>query len=310
MAKGNHHFVPQGYLRGFTIEGEKSLIWEYDKEAGSITRQPKSIREICSEHHYYAQKREDGSVDNESMENAFHEIENKAPKVIRSIGVEMAGKKVAIADEQRAVLSFFAAIQLCRTPNFRDGVAEMHHKIAERLLAHVVTQDKREGKLPPAVEDIYLKGGINIEIEPSVSLGPMIYLARMAAAGMLEKVWHFAVPADGMTFVTSDNPVYFQVPDEYRPSLVYGLGPLHSLAELTIPLRKDLLLMFRPAVKYTSEQYELLNCTVVRLDKADTKNLNKRTTLAAERYVYSSERSEALGRMVAKLKGTSQKLTV
>jgi hypothetical protein len=29
MEKDNHHFVPQGYLRGFTIEGEKSLIWEY-----------------------------------------------------------------------------------------------------------------------------------------------------------------------------------------------------------------------------------------------------------------------------------------
>jgi len=34
MAKDNHHYVPQGYLRGFTIEEEKSLIWEYDKNTG------------------------------------------------------------------------------------------------------------------------------------------------------------------------------------------------------------------------------------------------------------------------------------
>jgi len=85
---------------------------------------------------------------------------------------------------------------------------------------------------------------------------------------------------------------------------------MHPFSEVTIPLRKDLLLIFSPAVKYTPEQYELLNCTTVCLDKADIRNINKRTTLAAERYVYSSERSEALARMVAKFKGTSQRLTV
>ena len=94
MAKDNHHYVPQGYLRGFTIEGEKSLIWEYDKDTGEISRHPKSIRDICSEHHYYAQKREDGSVDNESMEDAFHEIEDKTPRIIKNIKSSGHGKKV------------------------------------------------------------------------------------------------------------------------------------------------------------------------------------------------------------------------
>ena len=310
MAKDNHHFVSQGYLRGFTIEGEKSLIWEYDKETGSISHQPRSVREICSEHHYYAQKRDDGSVDNESMENAFHEIEDKTPRVINSIEVGATGKKVSLTDEQRVILSFFAAIQLFRVPNFRDGVEEMHRKIVESSLAEIVTQDKQEGKLPPEVEELYERGGINIEIEPSVSLEPMINLAQEGSAHLLKKVWHFATPADGMTFVTSDNPVYFQAPEEYRAQIRYGLGPMHPFSEVTIPLRKDLLLIFSPAVKFTPEQYELLNCTTVCLDKADTKNINMRTTLAAERYVYSSERSEALVRMVAKFKGTSQRLTV
>ncbi|MEX1668608.1 DUF4238 domain-containing protein [Zhongshania guokunii] len=46
MAKDNQHYVPQGYLRGFTIEGERSLIWEYDKNTGKISRQPKSVRGV------------------------------------------------------------------------------------------------------------------------------------------------------------------------------------------------------------------------------------------------------------------------
>jgi hypothetical protein len=310
MAKDNQHFVPQGYLRGFTIEGENSLLWEYDKETGNISHQPKSVSKICSEHHYYAQKREDGSVDNESMENAFHEIEDKAPRIIKSIEVGVTGKKISLTDEQRYILSFFAAIQLFRVPNFRDGIEEMHRKIVEISLSNFVAHNKQEGKLPPAVEELYEKGGINIEVERFVSLEPMINLAREGSARLLDKVWHFAAPADGMTFVTSDNPVYFQAPEEYRAHIGYGLGPMHPLAEVTIPLRKDLLLIFSPAVKYTPVQFELLNCTAVRLDKVDTKNINKRTTLAAERYVYASEKSEALARMVAKFKGTSQRLTV
>lgn len=310
MAKDNHHFVPQGYLRGFTIEGEKSLVWEYDKEAGSVSHQPKSVREICSKHHYYMQKCEDGSVDNESMENAFHEIEDKTPRVINSIKVNTTGEKISLSNEQRDILSFFAALQLFRVPNFRDGVEELHRKIAECSLANIVTRDKQEGKLPPDVEEIYVRGGIKIEIEPFVSLEPMINLAREGSARLLTKVWHFASPADGMTFVTSDNPVYFQAPEEYRPNIGYGIGPMHPLSEVTIPLRKDLLLIFTPAVKYTPAQYELLNCTTVCLDKTDTENLNKRTILAAGRYVYSSERSEALAKMVSMFKGTSQKLTV
>ena len=168
MAKDNHHFVPQGYLRGFTIEGEKSLIWEYDKETGSISHQPKSVREICGEHHYYAQKRDDGSVDNESMENAFHEIEDKTPRVINSIEVGATGTKVSLTDEQQVILSFFAAIQLFRVPNFRDGVEEMHRKLVESSLAEIVAHDKQEGKLPPEIEELYERGGINIEIEPFV----------------------------------------------------------------------------------------------------------------------------------------------
>jgi hypothetical protein len=113
-----------------------------------------------------------------------------------------------------------------------------------------------------------------------------------------------------MTFVTSDNPVYFQAQEEYREDVGHYLGPMHSLSEVTLPLRKDLLLIFSPSLNLTSSQYELLDCTSVQLDKMDTKNINKRTTLSAAQYVYSSEKSEALARMVGKFKGFSQRVVV
>jgi hypothetical protein len=310
MAKDNHHYVPQGYLRGFTIEGEKSLVWEYDKKTGEISRNPKSVRDICSEYHYYAQKREDGSVDNKSMEDAFHEIEDKTPRIIKSITFPGTGQKVTLSDEGRVMLSFFTAIQLFRVPNFHEGIEEMHRKMVEISLSHIVANDKQNGSLPPEVEELYERGGIKIDVERFVSLEPMVNLAKEGSVRLLQKVWHFAAPADGMSFVTSDNPVYYQTPEEYRDQVGAYLGPLHPLSEVTVPLRKDLLLIFSPSTKLTPEQYELLNCTSVKLDKPDTKNINKRTTLAAARHVYSCERSEALARMVGKFKGSSQRVVV
>ncbi|NKI19243.1 DUF4238 domain-containing protein [Spongiibacter sp. KMU-166] len=310
MAKDNHHYVPKGYLRGFTIEGEKSLIWEYDKNTGGISRQPKSISYICSEHHYYAQKNEDGTVDHESMENAFHYIEDKAPRIIAKIEFPGTGKKVILTDKEREILSFFAAIQLFRVPNFREGIEELHRRVVEVGLDYIVNKDKEEEKLPRVIEELYKQGKIKIDIEQSVSLEPMINMAKTGACRLLEKVWHFAAPASGMTFVTSDNPVYFQTPAEHREQVGPQIGPMHPFSEVTLPLRKDLLLIFSPSFKRTPSQCERLGCTSVQLDKADTKNMNKRTALAAAQYVYSSEKSEALARMVGKLRGSSQRVVV
>ena len=174
MAKDNHHYVPQGYLRGFTIEGEKSLIWEYDKETGKISRQPKSVRDICSNHHYYAQKREDNSVDNESMENAFHEIEDKDPKIIRNIEFPGTGKKVVLTDEEQEILSFFTAIQLSRVPNFRNGIEERHRKLAEVGLDQIVANDKQNGVLPVEIEELYNRCCMRIDVERFGRLEPLV----------------------------------------------------------------------------------------------------------------------------------------
>lgn len=46
--KKNHHFVPQSHLRGFAIDGERNLIWEYDKQNSTVSKVPKSIRKAIA----------------------------------------------------------------------------------------------------------------------------------------------------------------------------------------------------------------------------------------------------------------------
>lgn len=244
------------------------------------------------------------------MENAFHPIEQEAPRIIKKINFPGTGKKVAITEKERETLSFFAAIQLVRVPNFRDGIQEMHRRLAEITLNQIVKHDREQGTLPKEVEALFEEGQIKIDIDPASSLKPMIDMARTLSSSLLKKTWHFAAPADGMALVTSDNPVYWQTPEQHREEAGSNLGPAHPLTEITLPLRQDLLLVFSPSAVRTPDQIRLLDYTSVQLDETDTDNINKRTTLSAARYIYSSQRSDALAEMVGKFKGTSQRTVV
>lgn len=309
MGKDNQHFIPRGYLRGFTIAGEKSLIWEYDKTDGTISRNPKSISQICSNYQYYAQKNEDGSTDKESIENSFHQIEDKAPRVIEKIHPRITAEKVHLTEDDRVVLSFFAAIQLTRVPNFRDGIEEMHRRVVEIGLSHQIEKAREDGTLPERVEELYKEGKIKIDIEPFVSLKSMVNVAEEGTIRLLDKVWHFAIPEKGMSLVTSDNPVYFQAPEKFR-DLNAQIGPFHPASEVTLPLRNNLMLICTPSIGYSKSEYQLINMTAMRLDEQDTINLNKRAILAAKQYIYSGINSEKLAALVSEFKGSSQRVIV
>lgn len=69
------HFIPQGYLRKFAIEGEKSLIWQYDEINGLLSKRPVSIKKIYCRDYYYYQRDKDGNVDHIRMEDAFSGVE-------------------------------------------------------------------------------------------------------------------------------------------------------------------------------------------------------------------------------------------
>jgi hypothetical protein len=253
-------------------------------------------------------------LDKQTLEDAFQAIEDKALRIIRCLKVSRTGEKIVLSSEEQSTLSFFVALLLTRVPSFRDGIEDMHRRLVEMLLTPEVERSHREGMMPQIIEELYNQGQlydqIKIEIKPQVSLKPMIELARIGAQALLTKLWAFVLPAPDMVFVTSDNPVYFQLPERFCSPGAVDIGPWHPLSEVTIPLRKDLALICRPSAGYRPDEARLLQFRTAQLDRADTKNINKRAAIAAKRYVYAPEKSPALARMVGKLKGTEQRICV
>ena len=291
-----------GYLRGFTAKGERSLIWEYDKIHGLVSEYPRSIRQICSRHKYYAQKDENGKDEHVKLENAFQKVEDRFPRILKSIQPKRPGEKVVLSARDFGTLSCFVALQLMRVPNYRDGIESLYRGIAEESLKLHLEHGYDDNTLPPVIRKIYkdenLFSHINIAINPAVSLPHMIEGTRIGARALLRKHWTFVLPADDGYFVTSDNPVHSHLSEDLERSDSFRMEPFHPRSEVTMPLRRDLALICTPFESSSFRGPGIWQFNTLQLSGADTKALNRRTAIAAKRFVYASLRSEALARMV------------
>lgn len=288
-----HHYVPQGFLRGFAIDGElsRSFVWVYDKGLGRNPRK-KSVRSIAWAPAYYAQEREDGSTDLDTFETGLATtIDSRIPLILKGITPHV-DRKVELSDDDKGALAFFLGLSLTRVPSFRDGMNDFHSQIAQIALSQEMDKD-------PELAAVVERYGIKAEAKPWVSLRPMVQLAEAIAASALKKNWQFFIAPRGVPLVTSDNPVVFAG----KASGLTQFGPAHPDVELVMNLRKDLALVCTPLRGYESMR-------AFPLTPSEARKLNRGTVQAARQRVFADHFSEELDRFVKKHAGHEQRLVV
>jgi len=290
--KHNHHFVPQGYLRGFTIGNQKSLLWEYDKHKGTISKCPKSVRSVCCIRAHNLIVAKGGTMNNNGVEDALDtHVESPALGIIRSLATHHDQERIHLTLENIKHLSMFIALLLTRGPSFRNGIEDMMQKCLNRLLEINVREMKEKGELS-------LADNFSVEVNHGASVDAMIGAADIGAQVLLDKKWMLLRPHSGITFVTSDCPAVMG----YSGPVGAFIGPFHPLSEIIVPLRKDLALACEP------ERHDRCGMIdIFRLDKVDTERFNTRIAHAANRYVYASERSPDVLKLVQEAKGAGQR---
>lgn len=293
MSAGRHHFVAQGFLRGFAASDDSSrnFIWVYDKRAGRAPKK-KSVRSIAWLPNYYAQEREDGSPDLDAVETALaRTIDNEIPLILNRI-TPAIGQQVTLSPEDKGAVAFFVGLSLTRVPSFRDGINAMRSQIAQIGMSYEMERDSR-------LSELVKKYGVKVEAKPWVSLKPMIEMAQLIAASALAKSWQFFVAPTNMPFVTSDNPVIFS-------GGAVGLsqiGPAHPDAELVMNLRKDLSVVFTPKRGYPTMRTFLLTCSEAR-------KFNRGIVRAARHRVFADHESLVLDKFVKKYANEEQRIIV
>lgn len=290
MTIERHHYVPQGFLKGFRALDKESdkFIWVYEKLPN---RRPRcvSVKSIAWQSYYYEQETESGDRDCDTLEKVFAEtLDNSVPKIIRGLDSK-AGKSIQLSEENQGILAFFLGISMTRVPNFREGTKELFTKIAQMALEQAAVND-------PDITEAMNKFGLKVEAKEWASLAPMIQAAQGIAHSTLEKNWQFFVPPEGFSLITSDNPVHFSVSREFGQIMA---GPAHPLAELVVNLRSDLALVCTP--KNNGHKFP-----VIQMTKQEAKKFNTGIARAAGRFVFANQYLEGLEKLTKKHMGTKQ----
>lgn len=307
--KRNQHYIPQCYLKRFTIEGQKSLLWTIDKKTGQYLKTTSSIKKICSEDYYYYQLDDEGNVDHIGIEDRLSETERSVNPLLQTICDTTFGNRPDLSEENQGELAFFLALLITRGPSFRDPINNLHGE----LLTKLMLQMDKDNLFPEApdilqkmIEEKGIENVIHAHIHPFVSLQAMIEGARLIALSMLKKKWIFYRAKDNL-YVTSNNPIHFSFSSRYRN---LSGGPGHPQSILTIALSKNVALVIKPEPLEKcrfSDQHNLKMCST---SKSIVNQINKAVICSADKFVFSSEKDDGIRSMVEKFKDTKQKVFI
>lgn len=232
-----HHFLPEFYLNGFTRDG---LLWVFDRERNEYRRQaPKNTAVIG---HFYAFQNVNGETDY-SLETFFSQIEGKAKPVIEKLE---AGE--VLDAQERLDLAMFLAILFNRVPKFEREIEEISDAVGKTIMKEmfpsveaIEEHFRREGKEDRSysAQDFYdfihqekytFQGNRNITIRTMFEQTPEIW----KTLAMMD--WIVAHADDRSSFISTDSPFGYIVPDEIKRSGEPAIGLGSPKITKVIPL--------------------------------------------------------------------------
>lgn len=284
-----HHYIPQFYLRGFSIPEREENFWVYD--LGNKIPYAAKVATIAQERGFYTAKLKDGTLDAQ-LETRLSEIEGNAAPVIKKVRTSNAD----LVGDEFYHLMLFAAHMFSRVPFHRNWVKNFTTELAVRLLRDKVSSPgflekqladwEAEIKTPEGTVEEFRKylfddEAYSIEPHPNLALIAMSKTAVGMTEHLLNMKWIFARTPGSMGFVTSDNP-FIMV--RYSKPYWADVGILMKDVQVTLPLSSELCLIGGWSGE---EGYITIRPEVVEY-------LNKRTILFANKYVFASGKDPRL----------------
>lgn len=285
----SHHYVPQFYLAGFTIDGSiRSKLTVIDKTAQK--RFETIPRNVGAERDFNRIDIPGQPID--AVEKALAEFDNQVAGVLKKIANEEVLPNTETEDF--SVIMLFIALLGIRNPKLRSNMNSTHEQIGKMMGQQVVATRERwdnamrqlreSGEdIPEGItyeemkefveEDKYrvtTSNEFNIFLEFSVipTILPLLF----------KRNWSLHIAKeDAGEFVASDRPVSI-VRNKQLPNELFGPGFGSIQTELAFPLNRNL------AVMGTFERCKKRK----KAKRQDIANINERTIRLAERHIYYS----------------------
>ena len=286
----NHHFVPRGYLAGFTNDGTgDGHLFVADLLSGRVFQT--TPRNVAAERDFNRIDAE--GLDPDALERALGDFEGKAASVLRDI----RERGELPPDDQLSYVINLMALLVVRNPKSRRGM-NMARRHTVRIIGDMLAsnQDLFERHLSKAKDDGFIPKDASVSFEAvrqfvrddrytvEVPTGESLALELGAFNNTLRllgsRYWSFVTAAvDAPDFVTCDHPVSVVFKDrEMRGPIGYAL----PRTEVWFPLgtRHGLLGVLEDALRKR-----------LTASPEQAAALNSRTVYHADRQVYSKGES-------------------
>jgi hypothetical protein len=232
----NHHFVPQGYLRGFGDGvGRKARVEVIDLE--KLTQFRTLVRNVAAQRDF--NRLEIEGIDPNALEEGYAHLESSAAAAIKRVG-----ETLTFEGDDKMIILNLVALLVIRNPRMRDNWSDFMGRIY-KLTGEVMVSKKEiwestkrqmQAAGHPVRENVtyeqmrdFIKGGeydivtnrlvhIRLELE---TLEKVIYI-------LFERKWRLSVLPDNVPdLVTCDHPVCListiKRPEGIMGAIGYGL---------------------------------------------------------------------------------------
>lgn len=291
-----HHYLPKhAYLKFFESPEKAEFVWMYQREKKPIFI---NINNVAKERHLYSFKDKNGQYNTE-LESALAEMEGVASKIFDKLN--QAESPIIISVQEKKELSYFLAMQVARTPAFRESLKQQAAeflKIHTKMLAsnkdvfmHVLNEAKKEKPDIPDVsfeemrkfifEDKYTieMGNKNYFLKQAIKLGDYIYPSIMMKD-------MFILKSQSVEFITSDYPITL-IPDPDVPP-IYAGGFLMSRILIPIGTNSVLLCKNPPDPNNPPNKDDKILVGYKKTPPTHARWINKVTINQAERFLFGS----------------------
>ncbi|MFN0058971.1 MAG: DUF4238 domain-containing protein [Planctomycetota bacterium] len=275
-----HHYLPQFYLKRWA--SPRGQLFQIEKDTTARVHKV-SVKDAAAARDYHALDCP-GVKDPNELEKRLSSLESENARTISTILLHRS-----VLDEMRHDVAALVSVFRVRVPGMKRAV----EAFLKQSVKSVTKQMKRAGKLPELVM-LENEHGITDE-QLDVKVANQMVVAQMYSAGCHpESIAHYArmeigacLAPEGTSFVTGDQPVAVFLPFTDLPS-PNDLPMLHRDVRISMPLSPKISLELTWAPQRAARV----------LSTIEVAELNRRTVVMSEKYVFAADDSQSTRAMV------------
>ena len=289
-----NHYVPR-FLQEYFVR-EDGKLWVYDKDGGEP--RPQLPINTGVERFLYTVRKDDGQHD-DSLERWFAEMEGATKPILD----RLIQPGTRIEEAEKLAVAKFMAFMFTRVPRTIEAAAEISSAVWKEHLRKLVADEARFNDLyarllkdhpdaPPVEEmrksfELVESGELEVNMRRQPALAVSIAITGEVYETFMGLHWSIVDAPSGSTFLTGDSPITSIALHE-DGTAQFGGNFVHPRFEISFPISPSVALYL---TKRPRQARYRCSTDLVR-------ELNRRTTYMAERFVYSRFRSRHTAELV------------